>query len=135
MKKLLKNKDFLPNKYVEEKLEKKTRKNIRSCKILGFAMVFLVPFTTGSLLQKLEKPKIVKESKSIDQNEIIKWLEFCDENVKIKCNKKELEINITDREKLIKLCNNNKIIISNIEHLGENNYLEEDNYIIKGTVK
>lgn len=129
MKKLLKNKNFLPNKYVEEKIKKENKKNSRACKILGLAMIFLVPFTTTSILKKPEKPQAIEKTKSINQSEIIKLLDFCGENVQIRYNKAELEIDIANESKLIELCSSNKILISKVENLGK------ENYKIKGTIK
>lgn len=122
MKKLLKNKYFLPNKFVEEKLKKENYKNLRACKVLGLAMVLLVPFTIASISKSVDEPSIIEKKKNIDKNEIVKLLEFCGENVKIRYNISELEINTTSKTKLIDLCSSNKILISNVENLGENNY-------------
>lgn len=115
MKKLRINQNFLPKRYVEEKIKRDHKNNVRACKILSAFFIFMIPLIIKGFLKGNEEIKIVKKDTSFSVEQMTKWTDYCDNNVKIDASNDKIEFDIPDKENLIRLCKNSNIEISDIE--------------------
>lgn len=115
MKKLSINQNFLPKRYVEEKIKKEHKNNVRACKILSTFFILMIPLIMNSFLKGKEEIKIVKKDTSFSAEQMTKWTDYCENNVKIDASNDKIEFDIPDKENLIRLCKNSNIEISDIE--------------------
>lgn len=115
MKKLSINQNFLPKRYVEEKIKREHKNNVRACKILSTFFILMIPLIMNSFLKGKEEIKIVKKDTSFSAEQMTKWTDYCENNVKIDASNDKIEFDIPDKENLIRLCKNSNIEISDIE--------------------
>lgn len=115
MKKLSINQNFLPKRYVEEKIKREHKNNVRACKILSTFFILMIPLIMNSFLKGKEEIKIVKKDTSFSEEQMTKWTDYCENNVKIDASNDKIEFDIPDKENLIRLCKNSNIEISDIE--------------------
>lgn len=115
MKKLRINQNFLPKRYVEEKIKREHKNNVRACKILSVFFILMIPLIIKGFLKGNEEIKIVKKDMSFSAEQMTKWTDYCDNNVKIDVSNDKIEFDIPDKENLIRLCKNSNIEIEDIE--------------------
>lgn len=115
MKKLRINQNFLPKRYVEEKIKREHKNNVRACKILSLFFILMIPLIIKGFLKENKEIKIVKKDTSFSEEQMTKWTDYCDNNVKINASNDKIEFDIPDKENLIRLCKNSNIEISDIE--------------------
>lgn len=122
MKKLKINQNFLPKRYVEEKIKREHNNNVRACKILSIFFILMIPLMIQGFFKGKEEIKIVKKDTSFSAEQMTKWTDYCGNNVKIDVSNDKIELNIPDKENLIRLCKNSNIEISDIESLDMTRY-------------
>ncbi|MEO2509369.1 hypothetical protein ABHA01_16455 [Clostridium paraputrificum] len=119
------NKNFLPTEYINDKIIKDSKDEKRGLYILIITALILLPFSLSSINTKEEVKIENVESAStncIKKDEVIFWLSLNKNGIKGNIAKNNASLEISNKETLEKLSEDDKVSINNIYYLGDDKY-------------
>ena len=119
------NKNFLPTEYINDKVIKDSKDEKRGLYILIITALILLPFSLSSINTKEEVKIENVESAStncIKKDEVIFWLSLNKNGIKGNIAKNNASLEISNKETLEKLSEDDKVSINNIYYLGDDKY-------------
>ena len=119
------NKNFLPTEYINDKVIKDSKDEKRGLYILIITALILLPFSLSSINTKEEVKIENVESAStncIKKDEVIFWLSLNKNGIKGNIAKNNASLEISNKETLEKLSEDDRVSINNIYYLGDDKY-------------
>lgn len=119
------NKNFLPTEYINDKVIKDSKDEKRGLYILIITALILLPLSLSSINTKEEVKIENVESAStncIKKDEVIFWLSLNKNGIKGNIAKNNASLEISNKEALEKLSEDDRISINNIYYLGDDKY-------------
>ena len=119
------NKNFLPTEYINDKVIKDSKDEKRGLYILIITALILLPLSLSSINTKEEVKIENVESAStncIKKDEVIFWLSLNKNGRKGNIAKNNASLEISNKETLEKLSEDDKVSINNIYYLGDDKY-------------
>lgn len=125
MKKKFINKNFLPTEYINDKVIKDSKDEKRGLYILIITALILLPLSLSSINTKEEVKIENVESAStncIKKDEVIFWISLNKNGIKGNIAKNNASLEISNKETLKKLSEDDRVSINNIYYLGDDKY-------------
>ena len=119
------NKNFLPTEYINDKVIKDTKDEKRGLYILIITALILLPLSLSSINTKEEVKIENVESAStncIKKDEVTFWLSLNKNGIKGNIAKNNASLEISNKETLEKLSEDDRVSINNIYYLGDDKY-------------